>query len=263
MSLTIPRLIRGRLQRGAVSTVANRIARSRRQSTRADALSQICRFPGILYPDRLRVKGVINNNLVIPFTTAATGYLNFIVSNPANGCINNMSGLSWLISGAHTDGSSPAPYQYGCVMSCTFELNAKTVVASTGGCGAQIVLLPLQQNQNSTSLIASNASEAPMASKIISVPANADTVTYSSPQLRKHYSMDKLFGVSSDTIVNAPTIYGFDYNSYVGNYQSVSIVATTEDQTTDATLKVRCVIKISFDIVLSARNVANVAGPSA
>jgi len=102
-----------------------------------------------------------------------------------------------------------------------------------------------------------------MASKIISVPANADTVTYSSPQLRKYYPMDKLFGVSSDTIVNAPTLYGFDYNSYVGNYQSVSIVATTEDQTTDATLKVRCVIKIYFDIVLSARNVANVAGPSA
>jgi len=253
------RLVRSIARETAAHTSSSSSNRTR---SRASPNSIIHRFPGILFPDRLRIKGVINNNIVIPFNTSATNYLNFIVSNPANGCINNMSGLSWLISGAHTDGSSVAPYQYGCVLSVTIELNAKTVTTSTSGTGAQVVLLPLQQNQNTTSLIASNASEAPMASRIITVPASADTVSYAGPQIRRHYPLDKLFGVTSDTIVNTPTLYGFDYNSYVGNYQSISLVATTEDQSTDVTLKVRCVTKMTFDIVFSARNVLNVAGPS-
>jgi hypothetical protein len=257
MSQIIPTLIRRSLRRTAAPAVRPTARRLPRQLLG----SAIPRFSGILFPDKLRTKGVINVNALITYATSSTQYSYFDITNPATGCLNNMSGLSWLISGPQTNGTSFAPYSFGNVLNVDVELQVKTTIASAANVGAIHVLFPLGYTSTSTTLIATNAAEAPGASRIIMTPEVPNTTSVSGPQVRKHYNMSSLIGVPEIVVMGIPQSYGFYYNQPNGDSQYLCVVSSTENLATDSTLTSRMNMKLTFDILFSARNVANVNAP--
>jgi hypothetical protein len=249
----------------------NRNSRRRRPTNRnsnnygavARRLAPLLLSPGILFPDKLAVNTVAQLTYNNTFSASAYNWSFFIVSNPATGVSTNCSGLYWLLSGSQTNGTSYAPYTLGIVRTVKFEVSAQTVLTSTGNTGAQYVFLPLAPSVNTSSLNVFNGSEAYEASRILTLPDAPNTVSVSRPQLVRTYRLHELYGIDEQTYLSNPLIYGFNYAGQIDQYQDIVLISGTQTGSTDATLTSRVTVKMTFHVILSARNTLNTLAPHA
>jgi len=256
MSRSNPKFYKRSRKSSAVSTASRRFA-----GPSVRRLMPLVLSPGILFPDRLRVNCVAQLTFNNTFASSAYNWSYYNASNPATGVNTNVSGLSWLISGSQTNGTSFAPYVFGITDTLKFQVSAQTVLTSTGNTGAQYSFIPLAPNATSTTLNVFNASEGYQASKILTLPDAPNTVSTTGPQLSRTYKMCDLFGVDEQTYLSSPSAYGFYYGGANDNICNICLISGTQSGSTDATLTTRVTVKMIFSIIFLQRNTLNVNAP--
>lgn len=222
---------------------------------------KLFKFPGIMFPDRLQVTGLIVNNSVLSYASAPNTYLYNIISDPVTGCGGNMSGLYWLLSGVQSNGTSYAPYNTGIVLSVKMEVYAKTVASSIGNTGGQVVLFPLAPGATTTSLTPFNASEAYKASRLVCTPDSPNTTNTDRPSIVKNYDMAELFGVTKEVYMSSPQLYGFYVGGHIADFIAVALATGMESGATDSSYTMRVTIKMTFTVILNGRNSLNTSAP--
>jgi len=223
--------------------------------------------PGeIMFPPRLRFNARVALNSQLVFSSNANQYQYLDVNNPitvASG--QNMSGLSWLISGQQTNGSSYAPYVLGIVRRAHVEVYAKTSASPNAGTAALVALYPLSPGTSVSTLSLTQAEEQFGRSNIIELPEGLETVARSKPLIKKSYNIWDLFGVTEESYMNNYALYSFGYAGLLSGVGTVDLCLQvgTENASTDTSYQVRTNIIVTLEIEVFNRNQLIASAPHA
>jgi len=143
------------------------------------------------------------------------------------------------------------------------ELYIKTVAGPTNPTGALVCCYPLPYNSTSSSMTMNNADEQFGRSNVLVCPVTYDTMTRSTPLLKKTYAVWDAIGISESVYSNTPELHSCNYAGLLtsaGN-QCVCVQVGTESAATDATLSVRLDYFLNFEIEFYARNNLIISAP--
>jgi hypothetical protein len=223
--------------------------------------------PGeVMFPPRLRFNARVALNSQLTFTANANQYQYLDINNPITvSASQNMSGLSWLISGQQTNGSSYAPYVLGIVRRAHIEVYAKTSASPNAGTGALVALYPLSPGTSVSTLSLTQAEEQFGRSEIIELPEGLETMARSKPLIKKSYNLWELYGVTEESYMNNYSLYSFGYAGLLSGVGTVDLCLQvgTENASTDTSYQVRTNIIVTLEIEAFNRNQLIASAPHA